>query len=202
MKSRAAERFDVSRETIERLEIFEGLLRKWNPSINLVSRATLKDAFDRHIADSLQLWPLRGEASSWVDMGAGGGFPGLVVAICAQDLDIDVTLIESDQRKCAFLRTVSRETSCDVRILSERIELADPVGADLASARALAPLTTLLTYSCRHMTPTGFSLYPKGKTWEMEVEAARRDWDFDLEVIPSQTDAEAVILKVWNLSRA
>ena len=115
----------VSRETIDRLSIYANLLEKWNPRINLVSRSTLDDLWSRHIVDSAQLFELAPvTAKHWVDLGSGGGFPGLVIAILAKELrpELEVVLVESDQRKCAFLRTVSRETNCGAVVHSKRVE--------------------------------------------------------------------------------
>ena len=111
------ERFDVSRETLAKLGIYLELLRKWNPKINLVSKSTLQSAVERHFVDSLQLLKYVGEFSSWVDIGSGAGFPGMVCAIAARENfpNASFTMVESDARKSAFLRTVSRETNTDVR---------------------------------------------------------------------------------------
>ncbi|MAZ22375.1 16S rRNA (guanine(527)-N(7))-methyltransferase RsmG [Roseovarius sp.] len=196
---------NVSRETEERLEIYAALLKKWNPKINLVARASLNDAGRRHFEDSAQIMlhaPTR--ISHWVDIGSGGGFPGLVAAILAQEThkDAKFTLIESDQRKCAFLRSVSRETSVPVAVLSERIEQAAPQEADVLSARALAPLSDLLGFATRHMTPNGVALFMKGAQWQDELRQAENLWSFKATACKSETDDSAHILKVTGVSRA
>ncbi len=196
---------DVSRETYERLEYYAALLAKWNPKINLVSRSTLEDLWDRHIVDSAQIFALaKPDAKIWVDMGSGGGFPGLVVAILAKELrpEMSVTLIESDQRKCAFLRTVSRETNCDVTVLSARIEAVPPMQADILSARALADLNTLLGFAKLHLKTSGMCLFPKGITWEKEVEKARDSWRFSMQVTKSETQHDAVVLQINEITNA
>lgn len=192
----------VSRETEERLRLLESLLRKWNPAINLVARSTLDTAWDRHILDSAQLYALGHPKGHWVDLGSGGGFPGLVIACLAAGAGdpLNVTLIESDQRKATFLRQAARELSLLATVLSQRIETSEPQGADTLSARALAPLPQLLAYTARHMAPTGTALFPKGATWQQEVEAARKDWHFDLTTRPSVTDPDAVLLIVKAVS--
>ena len=132
--------FDVSRETFERLEKLQELLTKWNPRINLVSKATLDDAWERHILDSVQVFTALGrDFRHWTDIGSGGGFPGLVIAILMNEKNPDakLTMIESDQRKCAFLRTVLRETGVSGTVLSKRIEQAEPQNADVVSARGV-----------------------------------------------------------------
>lgn len=199
----SAETLNVSRETAEKLAHFADLLRKWNPRINLVARSTIDDLWTRHIVDSLQVLEQAPEdVPHWVDLGSGGGFPGLVAAICAQDFGIaQVTLIESDQRKSAFLRTVLRETGSPGNVIAARIEAVEPQQATLLSARALADLTTLLGFVERHLSPGGVALFPKGKNWREEVQTARADWDFEYDAIPSKTDPQAVILKIEGLSR-
>ena len=139
--------FDVSRETMARLEIHLALLTRWNPKINLVSRASLEHVWDRHFADSAQLWRLRPpSARLWLDLGSGAGFPGLVIAAFAADQapELDVHLVESDQRKAAFLETVVRTAELRATVLAERVETLAAASADVVSARALAPLGTLL----------------------------------------------------------
>jgi len=194
---------DVSRETMKRLVLFHGLLVKWNARINLVSRSSLNDFWVRHVADSVQVFRLAPSARTWADLGSGGGFPGLIVAILAklERPDLNVTLIESDQRKSAFLRTVIRETGVSCNVIPERIEKAERQAADIVSARALADLTELLAYSERHLAAGGTALFPKGVTWQKELEIARTQWSFDVEVIESQTMPGAAILKIEGASR-
>jgi 16S rRNA (guanine527-N7)-methyltransferase len=195
---------DVSRETLERLELYESLLRKWNPAINLVSRTTLSDAWSRHFVDSAQLLALAPvDAASWVDLGSGGGFPGLVIAILANELrpDLSVTLVESDQRKAAFLAEVARQIGVAVAVKAERAETLTPCNCDILSARALAPLKELLSLSMRHLKPGGVGLFLKGAQSGAEVAEALETFRFTLQKIPSQTDPMAVILSVGGISR-
>lgn len=194
---------NVSRETSGRLARFAGLLEKWNPRINLVSRNSLADLWTRHIVDSVQVFRCVAPAGHWVDLGSGGGFPGLIVAILAAEEapDLRVTLIESDQRKAAFLRAAAREAGADCAVLSKRIEAVAPQQADILSARALADLDGLLGFAERHLNPTGVALFPKGVTWQKEVEAARQSWKFRAQPITSITDPAAVILKIEGVSR-
>ncbi|WP_371055875.1 16S rRNA (guanine(527)-N(7))-methyltransferase RsmG [Rhodosalinus sp. K401] len=195
---------DVSRETGARLDHFRGLVEKWSPRINLVSRAAVADLQERHIADSAQLWHLAPPARRWVDLGSGGGFPGMVIAILARELrpDLRVVLIESDTRKAAFLATAIRETDVNADIIAERIETVSPQAADIVSARALAPLERLLGLVMRHLAPGGRALLPKGAKWREEVENARRTWTFEADTIPSVTDPSAVILSIGEIARA
>lgn len=194
---------DVSRETFDRLECYVEVLKKWNPKINLVSRSSIEHIWTRHILDSKQVYDLADPQPLWLDMGSGGGLPGIVVAILAAEKspETKVTLLESDQRKCAFLRTAARECGVEVTVVSERIEKVPPQNAGILSARALADLTQLLAFSERHLSKTGTALFPKGVTWKKEVEAAKTTWQFEHELHHSLTEPGAVILKIKGVSR-
>lgn len=194
---------DVSRETIERLKDYLSLLEKWNPKINLVSPDTINHAWTRHFIDSAQLAKIcNAEAENWVDLGSGGGFPGLVIAILLHERKAKtrVALVESDQRKCAFLRTVNRELDLNARIISKRIEDVDCLEADVLSARALAPLTQLLQFSTLHLRSEGIGLFPKGQSWKKELEEAQARWNFSWRAHKSETNPEAVVLEIKDLS--
>ncbi len=197
--------YDVSRETLDDLGHYVDLIIKWNPKINLVSRSTLDDIWSRHIEDSLQVYfHVRPNNCHWLDIGSGGGLPGLVIAILAKhdDQGVSVTLMESDQRKSVFLRTVIRELNLPAKVVTDRIELAEPVKADILSARALADLSMLMDFSERHLSQDGYALFQKGKNWQSEVQAAQESWQFELEVFKSITDEDAVVLKIGGISRA
>ncbi|OIQ35914.1 MAG: 16S rRNA (guanine(527)-N(7))-methyltransferase RsmG [Roseobacter sp. MedPE-SW] len=198
------DQMNVSRETISRLERFEEILLKWNPKINLVSKASLENLWHRHIVDSVQVFTsVKDPGDSWVDIGSGGGFPGIVVAIMAAEYfpKTKVTLIESDQRKSAFLRTAARECGVPVTVLSQRIEQTTPQNAHILSARALAELDTLLEFSEQHLAKDGLAVFPKGANWKKEVDKAAERWSFDVEPITSLTETEAVILKIKGVVR-
>lgn len=194
---------DVSRETLDRLETYAALLKKWNPAINLVAKSTLNDLWDRHIVDSAQIFGLIPDFLHWADLGSGGGFPGMVVAILAAERQpqAKVTLVESDLRKATFLRTVARETGIDADVISQRIEQVPPLGADVVSARALAPLDRLLAFAERHLTPQGTAVFLKGQNFQSELDTALASWRFDVQKLPSQTESTAVILKIGGLAR-
>lgn len=205
-----ASAFDVSRETIERLEVYEGLLTKWQTTINLVAPKTLGEVWHRHFADSAQILeyaPAR-RPLDWVDLGAGAGFPGLVVGILlAEAPGSRLQLIESDGRKAAFLREVVRATGIGtfvaVDIVAGRIESAANqarVGAvDVVSARALAPLPKLLSLAMGHMGSETLGLFLKGRELASEVTEAQRHFEFDYAVLPSRTDASGQILTVRHV---
>lgn len=198
-----SKRYDVSRETKERLETYAATLTKWNPKINLVSKKSLEDLWTRHILDSVQVFDAVQPTGKWLDIGSGGGLPGIIVGIMAAEFapDLNVTLMESDQRKCAFLRNVARECGISVSVISDRIEKAMSQTADILSARALADLDLLLEFVDRHMVTSGTAVFPKGASWKKEVDNARNHWRFDLEEITSLTEPEAVILKIKGVER-
>jgi len=194
----------VSRETHERLIAYEALVRKWNAKINLVAPSTLPEFNSRHIQDSIQIFDhVQFPEGNWVDLGSGGGLPGIVVSIYAQKAPLTVSLVESDQRKSAFLRTVIRELSLqNVSILTGRIENVPPLAANFVSARALAPLSVLLSMVQRHMHQDGTAIFLKGRSWKAECEEARKEWRFDVTSYPSKTDPDAAILKITGVSHA
>lgn len=190
--------------TAERLRIFVALLTKWNAAINLVSATSLSDVWARHVADSAQLLALVPPGRKrWVDMGAGAGFPGAVVALITADTPdaVEMVLIESDQRKAVFLSNVSRETGVPMVIHAERIEQVPPQQADIVSARALAPLRKLCDFADRHLATGGAALFPKGGQYDAEVAQARKTWAFDLESHISTTDPTGTVLKLKDLRR-
>jgi len=194
---------NVSRETLDRLRTFEALVLKWTPKINLVSRKDQDDLWERHILDSLQVAEWGEPCDHWLDIGSGGGFPGLIVATHAKEYwpKTRFTLIESDQRKCAFLRTAIRELGLNATVIAKRIEDVEPQNADILSARALADLSTLLGFAERHLSRTGYALFQKGASWEKEVADARKTWSFHCEAATSHTHDAAVLLKIQGVSR-
>ena len=205
MNQEARVGLDVSRETTERLNIYAALLEKWNPAINLVSPSTLSSLWTRHFQDSAQIFRLsQPSVATWCDMGTGGGFPGLIVAILAQEADPDrnTICIESDLRKATFLRTVVRETGANATIISKRIEAVAPLEADVVSARALASLTNLLGFADQHLKAGGIAIFLKGENYSAEVEEALEKWRFELDTYPSNTNPNAVVLKIGDLRRA
>ena len=189
---------DVSRETLEMLDTYAKMLASWNRKINLVSNATLPVVWSRHFQDSLQVAKFVPEAKTWADLGSGGGFPGAVVAICRPELR--VSLVESDQRKCAFLRALARETRA-FTVIPSRIEALQPLKSHVVSARALAPLATLLGFADRHLAPGGRAIFLKGKKADEEIADALEYWRFDCEKHASTTDEEAVILSIGEIER-
>lgn len=194
---------DVSHETKAKLKAYDALLHKWQRAVNLVSPLTLSDSWSRHIMDSAQIskiLPL--EAKVLADLGCGGGFPGLVLAMMHPELDVH--LIESDEKKCQFMRSVSRETHTPVTIHTARIEQAHGlVRPDIVTARALAALDKLLEF-CWPWAQENRDLvciFLKGERYEEEVAAARKKYNFTINAVPSVTDGNARILVVSDLVR-
>lgn len=204
-----AEAFGVSRETAEKFESYADLLKQWQKAVQLVAPSTLGLIWSRHFADSAQLMAFcPPNARTWLDLGSGGGFPGLVIALMASDKaapvpGLRVTLVESDSRKSAFLREVARQTRSAVDILGTRIEspsTRDKVGTvEVVSARAVAPLTDLLGLAYPFWGPGTVGLFLKGREVEKEVEAARQAWEFELELKPSLTDSSGRVARIRDL---
>jgi len=189
----------VSRETMGRLERYLALLERWQKAINLVSGASLKDPWRRHFLDSAQLIPMLPKAPLRIaDLGSGAGFPGLVLAVMGAG---EVHLLESDGRKCAFLREVARETGTKVEIHEGRIESIAQIGADVIVSRALAPLVVLLPYAQRHVKIGGISLLHKGRGVEEELTAARKEWSMRVRKSANHADSSGWILHIGDLAR-
>lgn len=193
----------VSRETFNALENFHDLVVKWSSRINLVSKSDLSALWERHILDSAQVVRLCREAKIWVDIGSGGGFPAIVLSVLSRELapEREIIMIESDQRKATFLRSAIRELELSARVISRRAEDVEPLEADVVSARALAPLTTLLGFAQRHLKPQGTAVFLKGETWEKEVQKASESWSFRVNHHKSKTSPKAAILEIEDIER-
>ncbi len=205
MEPGEAFRRDVSRETRERLEIYETLLRQRQRHTNLVSAASLPALWTRHFLDSAQLAPLLADdpMGHAVDVGSGAGFPGMVLAIL--DGSRRVSLVEANGKRCAFLREVADATGTQVTVIEGRLEAPDtqaalaPAGTIVA--RACAPLVDLLGLVFPVLDSHTYCIFPKGRRYRSELEAARRRWDFGADIVPSQTAAEARILRISDVER-
>ena len=204
-----AEAFSVSRETLVRLKTYESLLQLWQKTINLVAPSTLDQVWGRHFADSAQIVGLApSEPKSWVDLGSGGGFPGLVAAIllsppAGEKPKTTFTLVESDSRKAAFLREVARHVAVPVDILPVRIEAAATRaslrGVSVVSARALAPMPRLLALAKPFYAAHTVGLFLKGREAARELQAAELEWNFASELVPSLTDPDSRVAVVRDL---
>ena len=192
----------VSRETLDRLETFVVLLRKWAAKTNLVAPSTLSDIWTRHVADSLQLYALSPGPLRWIDLGSGGGFPGVVTAILLAEIGGGwVDLVESNHKKAAFLRLALAETGARGTVHAVRIESAAETLREYAcvSARALAELQSLLDMSAPWLCAGAVGWFHKGRDYRSEIEKARRSWRFDLVEHKSAIEEDSVILQIGNL---
>ena len=193
----------VSRETQRRLEHFSGLFQKWARRINLVAPSTLEEAWSRHIADSAQIFQLHPDPADWIDLGSGGGFPGVITAILLAETGSGwVNLVESNQKKASFLRVALMECEARGSVHPVRIEDASASLArcDMISARALAELDLLFRYSAPWMIGTSCrALFHKGRDYRREIDKARSEWDFDLVIHPSVVERDSVILEISGL---
>jgi 16S rRNA (guanine527-N7)-methyltransferase len=182
------------------LEVYEALLQRWQAKINLVASGTLGDLWLRHFADSAQVHAAAPAVTHWADLGSGAGFPGLVTALLLKRRPGAVVhLIESDQRKAAFLRAVSRETAAPAVIHAERIEIAMPrlTGQiEGVSARALAPLPDLVDFAAGALTHGAVGVFLKGEEWRDELTAVEALGSFSCESTESRTRTGASIVVV------
>ncbi|MBV9537563.1 MAG: 16S rRNA (guanine(527)-N(7))-methyltransferase RsmG [Acidisphaera sp.] len=188
----------VSRETHDRLARHVELVRAWNARINLVSKSTIGDIWDRHVRDSLQLlrW-MTGETEPFADLGSGAGFPGLVLAVASGR---PAHLIEADQRKVAFLREAVRHTGAQACVHALRAETV-PVRVRLITARALAPLRLLLDLAEPMLLPGATCLFLKGGNLRSELEEACLGWKMNIQCVPSVTSPGSAVLVVTDASR-
>lgn len=190
----------VSRETLDRLRAYLDLLERWQRTINLVGGGTLADPWRRHILDCGQLWRhWPAAAKRTVDLGSGAGLPGIVLAALGAP---DVHLIESDQRKAAFLREASRACGVAVTVHAARIEAVPALAADVVTSRALAPLPQLLAYAERHVHPGTTCLFLKGRNASSELTEAARSWTMAASWVASLSDPDARVLILREIRRA
>jgi len=193
---------DVSRETQALLEKYVALLLKWTEKINLIAPSTVPDVWSRHIDDCVgSVQVVESPTGHWVDIGSGGGLPGIIAAILHREtLDL-CTLVESDTRKCVFLRTVIRELNLNAAVKSQRIEDVSLDAPEVISARALSGLTRLLDLTSAHRTGKTQLLFQKGLNWESEVRNAQERYHFSLEVHPSLTQEGSVTLLISEVRK-
>ena len=197
---------NVSRETVDRLNSFVALFQKWAKAINLVAPSTVSEVWRRHVVDSAQIVALHSGPRNWVDLGSGGGFPGIVTGILlAQTGGGWVHLVESNNKKAAFLRTAILETGARASVHAIRIEEAPAVIAecDAISARALADLDLLLDFGLPWVerNPDLRFFLHKGRDYQREIDKALGRWRFDLVKHASVVEPDSVVLEVSNLSR-
>ncbi|MFV0625958.1 MAG: 16S rRNA (guanine(527)-N(7))-methyltransferase RsmG [Alphaproteobacteria bacterium] len=199
------EKNNVSRETIEKLKSYEASLIEWQSKFNLVSNASLQDAWNRHFEDSMQLFELiPNDAKIMYDFGSGAGFPGMVIAIMAMDKTpyLKVNLVESIKKKTLYLNEVKQIAQVsNVNIINDRIENVKTEIADVITSRAMTSLDSLIGYAIRFCGKKTICIFPKGKSHQEEITEAKKNWKFDLEILPSKQSDEGVILVLTNLSK-
>jgi 16S rRNA (guanine527-N7)-methyltransferase len=202
-RSRALALTPVSRETADRLDRFVALLLKWQQVINLIAPSTVPTLWTRHIADSLQLLDLAPGAEIWVDLGTGGGFPGLVIACALHGMAGRVVhLVESSTKKAAFLREAVAATEAPALVHAVRMEKfveSFAAKADIVTARAVSPLSSLLGQCWPLLRQGTLGLFPKGQDVEAELTEASKCWKMTLDLVPSRTDPKARIVMIRAL---
>lgn len=199
ISERLSDEFGVSRETLLLFDAFVLLLLHWQKHINLIAPSTIPDVWNRHILDSVQLARLHPQAMTWVDLGSGGGLPGLIIAcLLKQQANSWIHLVESNGKKAAFLRHVSMTLELPAIIHADRIESA--VGAlpqpEIVTARALAPLSDLIGFSNLLLKRGAIGLFPKGRDVNEELTNAHRNWHFSSTLHHSVTDPAARIVEI------
>lgn len=198
----------VSRETYDDLKQFEAMFRQWAGRINLAAPSTFADLWARHILDSVQVFPLKPDARVWLDVGSGGGFPGLVMAFLLRErAGRKIHLIESNRKKTGFLQAVVGRFGLPARVHSVRIEEARGLqelaaGVDVLTARALAPLPLLLDLGAPWLSNKTVGLFHKGRDYRNELQESINRWRFDLVEHRSRIDPAGVILEIGALQRA
>ncbi|MGE3714748.1 MAG: 16S rRNA (guanine(527)-N(7))-methyltransferase RsmG [Alphaproteobacteria bacterium] len=189
--------FRVSHETLNHFDSYFFLLQKWQKQINLTSHS--EEIWERHFIDSVQLANfLPDKKISIIDIGSGGGFPSIPLAILGYD---NITMIESDTKKCVFLKEALRVTFSQGNVLNTRIEQVKNTSASIVTSRACADLQTLLKYSFPFVSHGTICLFLKGKKYAMEIETAKENWEFDCKFTPSITSSEGVVLTITNIKK-
>lgn len=191
----------VSRETFEQLLAFEQLFRKWNRQINLAAPSTESDMWRRHVLDSAQLASLAPSAANWLDLGSGGGFPGLVMAFLLRERGGFIRLVESNRKKASFLQTVIGQFNLPAQVLARRIHDSHSLvpQPEIVTARALAPMVTLLDMAGHWLTKGATGLFHKGRDYRLEMAETTHHWAFDLVEHSSAVDPQGVVLEVKNV---
>ena len=193
---------NVSRETLNGFYEYETLLLKWNEKINLVSKNTLVDIWERHFLDSGQIIKhVEASEKRWVDVGSGAGFPGLVVALLLRDrkIDCDLVLVEKNPKKGFFLKEVIRKLNLSVEVVNDNIGTLEPLNADILTARAFSELNNLIELAFRHRKKEGICLFLKGENYRIELDKTLNYWFFDYDIIDSLSSSSGKIIRVKKI---
>ena len=197
-------KYNVSRETIDKLKAYEASLKEWQNKFNLVSKSSLENAWDRHFCDSVQLIKYIPETTRVMfDFGSGAGFPGMVLAVLLAEKmpKIHINLVESIKKKTLYLNAVKEMFQLNnVTIINERIENLKKTTADIITSRAMCKLTDLLGYAYPFTNKNTIMIFPKGKTFQTEIEEAKKKWKFNCQIETNETNDEGKILIINKLS--
>ena len=196
------EKYNVSRETYDKLKTYESLLREWQGRFNLIGKGTIENIWERHFLDSAQLINfIPNTAKKMCDFGSGAGFPGMVLAIMLQEKTpyLKVTLVESTGKKTMFLNQVKQDTNTNVEILNCRVENLSTQKFDIITSRAMTNLNNLLAYAYPYCKKETLCLFPKGKKYAEEIEVAKKGWHFDCQIKYSEQSSEGKILLINNI---
>lgn len=198
------QKYDVSRETFDRLKLYQDLLMEWQTRFNLVSKNSLEDAWSRHFIDSVQLFRyIPSSAKRLLDFGSGAGFPGLVLAVVAKEKTpyLKVGLVESILKKTLYLKEVATRLELSVDIINDRIEKITFPKVDVITSRAMTSLDGLLGYAYRFCKTETVCIFPKGKKYAQELAEAHKNWKFKCRIEPSDISEEGKILIISNLHK-
>ena len=201
-KNEFVKSLNVSRETLNGFYEYETLLSKWNEKINLVSKNTLVDIWERHFLDSGQIIKhVEVSGKRWVDVGSGAGFPGLVVALLLRDrkIDCDLVLVEKNSKKGLFLNEVIRKLNLSVEVVNDNIDNLEPLNADVLTARAFSELNNLIEIAFRHRKKEGICLFLKGENYRIELDKTLNYWFFDYDIIDSLSSSSGKIIRVKKI---
>ncbi|MBE6451947.1 MAG: 16S rRNA (guanine(527)-N(7))-methyltransferase RsmG [Alphaproteobacteria bacterium] len=198
------EKYNVSRETYLKLKSYQSMLEDWQHKLNLVSKNTIENAWERHFLDSAQLLRfIPDSAKTLVDFGSGAGFPGMVLAIMLNEKTpyLKVTLVESILKKTVYLNAVKEQLGVDVSIVNNRIESIEPLPVDVITSRALTSLSDLLAYSYPFVSKNTVCIFPKGKKYAEELAEAHKHWKFKCDIYSSEQSEEGKILIISNIKK-
>ena len=198
------QKYDVSRETFDRLKLYQDLLMEWQTRFNLVSKNSLEDAWSRHFIDSVQLFRyIPSSAKTLLDFGSGAGFPGLVLAVVAKEKTpyLKIGLVESILKKTQYLKEVATRLELSVDIINDRIEKITFPKVDVITSRAMTSLDGLLGYAYRFCKTETVCIFPKGKKYAQELAEAHKNWKFKCRIEPSDISEEGKILIISNLHK-
>ena len=201
-KNEFVKSLNVSRETLNYFYEYKTLLSKWNEKINLVSKNTLVDIWERHFLDSGQIIKhVEASGKRWVDVGSGAGFPGLVVALLLRDrkIDCDLVLVEKNPKKGFFLNEVIRKLNLSVEVVNDNIDTLEPLNADILTARAFSELNNLIEIAFRHRKKEGICLFLKGENYRIELDKTLNYWFFDYDIIDSLSSSSGKIIRVKKI---